>query len=622
MSDFIQKINPQAGIAQITGTGSPEGVVIGYVGQWYLDTAINSTYRKDSGDNTNTGWALKAAGGSTPVIDNLTSTSTTSALSANQGNVLDGKITDVTDNITAFSNQNWRMEITSGSPTYPGAVTATEFTSTDQLYLCQGNAETSGIGLNGDYAVLWNPMDGNASLRVYDEDSANAGYYFNTAGSAVTFSDINLKENINKYSYNILKNIAKINVYNFEWKAYNVIIQTTQSELSILQNAGADKDAIIAKYLAEKRINDIAEVDKLIEYLQRKLKRCEDKTKGFGFIAQELQQAFPNAVKADKEGFLQVDWQNISIYTVEALKQLYVKLGTKDPSILDDENVVKFTFNIDSGNYFSFSQIDEQQIIVDISDITLSFFEKKISDLQANNVSSFKYYYNIEEKYYIELKEISIVEQIIAGLKQTGDVIINDISINDYNLKVAKLARLDELNTDYNTAQKITIQNGKTLEIAHDTPERGYFLKLIEDVSNLSTTEGAAFIYEQQIDSGKLALRILPEIATYIFKDLFVVTLNNPQQTKVNSRVHNKTTVYELALEQINDATTQAELDSITWTFLNPAGIAIDVNAKAAEMLADPTVSDFAKAAINAAKDPTTGEIHLVKTLPELAADS
>lgn len=189
-------------------------------------------------------------------------------------------------------------------------------------------------------------------------------------------------------------------------------------------------------------------------------------------------------------------------------------------------------------------------------------------------------------------------------------------------LAVLKEEKIQALTNDFNVSKKITIQNGKTLVIAHDTPERPEFVKLIENVSNLGSTQGAAFIYEQQTDSGKLALRILPEIATYIFKDLFVATLNNPQQTKVNSRVHNKTTVYELALERINNATTQTELDSVAWTFLNPTGIVIDVNAKATEMLADPTVSDFAKAAINAAKDPTTGEIHLVKTLAELAADS
>ena len=181
-----------------------------------------------------------------------------------------------------------------------------------------------------------------------------------------------------------------------------------------------------------------------------------------------------------------------------------------------------------------------------------------------------------------------------------------------------------KLDSDYNSAKKITILGSNTLIIKHDTAERDDFLKLIEDVSNLSKLKKkkGVFIYKQTTDAGDLALRILPEIAAYIFEDLFVATLNNPLRSEVNSRVHNKTTVYDNALGNINNATTQSELNAVTWHFLNPAGITIDTNAKAAEMLADSRVSDFAKAAINAVKDPVTGEIYLIKPLRELAADS
>lgn len=192
-------------------------------------------------------------------------------------------------------------------------------------------------------------------------------------------------------------------------------------------------------------------------------------------------------------------------------------------------------------------------------------------------------------------------------------------------LHESKQAKIAQLESDYNASKKITVQNGTTLIVEHDTPERDIFLDLIEKVSNLSKLKKkrkGAFIYKQKTDTGSLALRILPEIAAYIFEDLFVATLANAEQTEVVAREHNRTTVYDLTLEQIDGASTQAELDSVTWTFLHPSGIVIDVNTKAAEMLADPTVSDFAKTAINAAKDPVTGEIHLVKTLQELAADS
>lgn len=93
MQDFIQKVNFKGGIAQFTGTGSPEGVVTAYVGNNYLDTSNGNYYEKASGDNTNTGWTLinGAGGGSITVEDNLTSTSTTNALSANQGRILNEK---------------------------------------------------------------------------------------------------------------------------------------------------------------------------------------------------------------------------------------------------------------------------------------------------------------------------------------------------------------------------------------------------------------------------------------------------------------------------------------------------------------------------------------------------
>lgn len=54
----VQKINPRAGFTQLSGSGSPEGVIAGYIGQKYRDTSNNVLYEKVSGDNTNTGWTL------------------------------------------------------------------------------------------------------------------------------------------------------------------------------------------------------------------------------------------------------------------------------------------------------------------------------------------------------------------------------------------------------------------------------------------------------------------------------------------------------------------------------------------------------------------------------------
>ena len=179
---------------------------------------------------------------------------------------------------------------------------------------------------------------------------------------------------------------------------------------------------------------------------------------------------------------------------------------------------------------------------------------------------------------------------------------------------------LSQLEADFNASKKITIQNGKTIYIAYDTPERKYFLELIENPNKPKDIDNLVFEYQQKTDEGGLGFRILPEIASYIFKNLFVVDLADG--TTINSRRRNKAFIYNHALEQINNATTQTELDSISWKFLNPQGIVIDVNDKATQMLKDATVSEFAKAAINAAKDPITGEIHLVRTVAAITADS
>jgi len=62
--NFKQKLDPQAGITQLSGIGSPEGSVIGYVGQTYRNTNNNDLYEKASGDGTSTGWVQKTGAGS------------------------------------------------------------------------------------------------------------------------------------------------------------------------------------------------------------------------------------------------------------------------------------------------------------------------------------------------------------------------------------------------------------------------------------------------------------------------------------------------------------------------------------------------------------------------------
>jgi hypothetical protein len=224
-----------------------------------------------------------------------------------------------------------------------------------------------------------------------------------------------------------------------------------------------------------------------------------------------------------------------------------------------------------------------------------------------------------------EVKEI-IARDWSLGLidigEQNPDDLIGQYFINNIfypkSLESLKESKLEDLKIAFLATKKITIENGITLIIDHDTAERDIFLKMLEDVSTLRYAKGGAFTYQQ----GDLALRILPEIAAYIFKDLFVATLNNAQRTKINTRVHNKTIVYNCAAAKIDAAATHEAVEAVSWSFINPAGFIVNVNDKAAQMLADESVSDLAKAAINAATDASTGEIHLVKSLEELLEDS
>ncbi len=61
----VQKIDPQAGFTQLSGSGSPENATVGWVGQTYRNTDNNDLYEKATGDGTNTGWVQKTGSGAT-----------------------------------------------------------------------------------------------------------------------------------------------------------------------------------------------------------------------------------------------------------------------------------------------------------------------------------------------------------------------------------------------------------------------------------------------------------------------------------------------------------------------------------------------------------------------------
>lgn len=182
-------------------------------------------------------------------------------------------------------------------------------------------------------------------------------------------------------------------------------------------------------------------------------------------------------------------------------------------------------------------------------------------------------------------------------------------------LQIAKNTKLQMLRTAFNISKKITIQNGNTLIIEHNTPERNIFLDKLTNVLQESLSQNVSLSYQQQVGNVMYRFSALPIIWSYIFKDLFLVENKSTDGSltgfKQNIREYNRIT-FEVVALKIQNTTTIEELNAISWEFTNPNGIFIDVNEKATKMLNDPSFDNFTKSVIEKSKDPNTGQIHLI----------
>ena len=208
---------------------------------------------------------------------------------------------------------------------------------------------------------------------------------------------------------------------------------------------------------------------------------------------------------------------------------------------------------------------------------------------------------------------LELVNNTINVIEKTQEI------INNFNLPNLKIEKIKALQNDFNASKKITIQNGNTLIIEHNTPERSIFLHKLTVTLKESLLSNAAISYQQKVNNVMYRFSALPTVWNYVFKDLFMVDSRKSDGTltgfKESSREHNRI-LFDLLLLQIQNTTTQQELDSISWEFVNPNGTVINVNNKAEQMLNDASVDDFTKSAINQLKDPTTGDIHLIQIIP------
>jgi len=241
------------------------------------------------------------------------------------------------------------------------------------------------------------------------------------------------------------------------------------------------------------------------------------------------------------------------------------------------------------------------------------FFCKKNKTLAFAEISK-------DDSRYLELlnSESYILKETAEKLNLKNTFFLDDKGdLQEINVEFEKQKqeKLKSLKTDFNLSKKITIQNGTTLVIAHDTPERDIFLNKLTAVLQESTLSNVSISYQQKVNNSMYIFSALPTVWSYVFKDLFLVDRKKSDGTvtgfKENSREYNKITFNAVVLK-IQNATTIEELNAISWNFANPNGIFINVNEKAEQMLNDSIVDDLTKSAINQLKDPETGEIHLI----------
>lgn len=107
--------------------------------QAVIDAGGGLVVADESGNLTGPGGAIagSGSGGSTTVVDSLTSTSTTSALSANQGRVLNGKIPTVVDDLTTGGS-------TSALSAQQGVVLKNNVSQKQDTLVSGGNIKTVG----------------------------------------------------------------------------------------------------------------------------------------------------------------------------------------------------------------------------------------------------------------------------------------------------------------------------------------------------------------------------------------------------------------------------------------------------------------------------------------------
>lgn len=176
-------------------------------------------------------------------------------------------------------------------------------------------------------------------------------------------------------------------------------------------------------------------------------------------------------------------------------------------------------------------------------------------------------------------------------------------------LEKTKKLKLAQLEADFNASKKIILQNGNTLAIKHDTPERKFFTDNLENLKRIEEAENSVLSYRQRVGNIFLGFSAL----SYIWKHLFLekFTEQRPSLTLETKRSKNKET-YDLKKLKIEIANSIEELEAIDWSFEDIT--VININVEAQKLIDDPKTPAYVIDAINQLKGED-GQIHLIKEL-------
>ena len=177
-----------------------------------------------------------------------------------------------------------------------------------------GTADSDQLWLHGKQGLYFTRSGQANDIVAYCYGLGNDAFYFNTkvySKSVILSSDARFKSNIKQIETPLSKLLSVRGVsYDFSDKLRKDDLLKKHNDANIIEF----ENPIEGYELSEKEIRDMEEYEAYIN--QEEIKEHK-----LGFIAQELQEIFPDLVKEDDLGYLGIDYIGLIPVIVEAMKE-------------------------------------------------------------------------------------------------------------------------------------------------------------------------------------------------------------------------------------------------------------------------------------------------------------